>query len=454
MMRFANYRNRGFIISVLLILLSFLCACQSQSNRSLIKVEQVSVITDSHGHKLQVDGRDFMVNGMNWDYYPQGTNYSYSFWAQPDSFIHTALDYEMSLLQELGVNAIRQYVGIPPRWVEYLHANYGIYTILNHTFARYGFRNKGEWISRVDYASPELREIVLNDISEMIEIYEHTPGILMWMLGNENNYGLFWESAETQDIPENDNLRRNQAASLYSLMNESVELIHKKDSRRPVALANGDTQFIEMIASEVKNLDIFGANVYRGESFGDIFQVVEDALGIPILFTEFGADAFNAVRGAEDQGLQAKYLLSNWEEIYSQSFGKGSVGNAIGGCTFQFSDGWWKSDLDANLSTHDTHASWSNGGYAEDFVPGKNNMNEEWFGICAKGPTDSLGHYKLYPRLAYSALKQVHTLNPYAVGVDRSAVLEHFSKIRQSKIGNFASRETSKQIPQNSIAKL
>ena len=26
-----------------------------------------------------------------------------------------------------------------------------------------------------------------------------------------------------------------------------------------------------------------------------------------------------------------------------------------------------------------------------DFAPGENNMNEEWFGICAKGPTNARG---------------------------------------------------------------
>jgi hypothetical protein len=29
-----------------------------------------------------------------------------------------------------------------------------------------------------------------------------------------------------------------------------------------------------------------------------------------------------------------------------------------------------------------------------------NNMNEEWFGICAKGPTNARGLYDLYPRAA------------------------------------------------------
>jgi hypothetical protein len=44
-----------------------------------------------------VDGKDFMINGMNWDYYPIGTNYTYSLWNQSDDVIKAALDSEMGL---------------------------------------------------------------------------------------------------------------------------------------------------------------------------------------------------------------------------------------------------------------------------------------------------------------------------------------------------------------------
>ena len=37
-------------------------------------------------------------------------------------------------------------------------------------------------------------------------------------------------------------------------------------------------------------------------------------------------------------------------------------------------------------------------------------MNEEWFGICAKGPSDVSGLYTLYPRAAYYALKRFTSL--------------------------------------------
>jgi hypothetical protein len=60
-------------------------------------------VSNDKGMKLVVDGKDFMVNGMNWDYYPIGTNFNYSLWKQPDDVIKAALDNEMGLLKNMGL---------------------------------------------------------------------------------------------------------------------------------------------------------------------------------------------------------------------------------------------------------------------------------------------------------------------------------------------------------------
>ncbi len=177
---------------------------------------------------------------------------------------------------------------------------------------------------------------------------------------------------------------------------------------------------------------MFGANVYRGISFRDLFEEVNDKLGVPVMFTEFGADAWNAKEMREDQITQARYLLGQWEEIYANSSGKGLVGNSIGGLTFQWSDGWWKFRQEEFLDVHDTNASWANDAYPEDYVEGSNNMNEEWWGVTAKGPTDARGLYNLYPRAAFYALQSAYTLDPYGPGVDRAAIYAHFDAIQPS----------------------
>ncbi len=216
---------------------------------------------------------------------------------------------------------------------------------------------------------------------------------------------------------------------MYKLFNEASLEMKKVDNSIPVALCNGDLLFMDIIAEECQDVDIFGVNMYRGVSFGDAFERVKAEYGKPILFTEFGADAFNAVENDEDQLSQAYYFVGNWREIYENAAGLGKSGNSIGGFTFQFSDGWWKFGQTTNLDVHDNNASWANGGYLRDHVEGENNMNEEWFGICAKGPTNLKGLYQLYPRAAYYALKEAHTLDPYDEGVTLSVIADHFDGI-------------------------
>jgi len=391
------------------------------------QVQDVRVVSDPTGTRLQVDGRDFMVIGMNWDYFPVGENYNYSLWRQPDEVIEAALDREMSLLKSLGVNAIRQYVGVPPRWVAYIYERYGIYTILNHAMGRYGFELDGVWYPSTDYSDPRLRAAIEAEVLAMVDEFRDTPGVLMWLLGNENNYGLVWESAETEALPEGER-EAAKARYLYSLFGEVTRAIKDRDAR-PVAMANGDLQYLDIIAEEVPDLDVFGANVYRGRSFRDLFARVNETLGLPVMLTEFGADAWNAREMREDQVTQARYLLSQWREIYEESAGKGRTGVSIGGLTFQFSDGWWKTGQEFDLDVHNTTASWPNDAYPEDFVEGENNMNEEWWGICAKGPTDPRGLYELYPRAAFYALQEAYTLDPYAPSTDLQTIRLHFGQI-------------------------
>ena len=56
-------------------------------------------------------------------------------------------------------------------------------------------------------------------------------------------------------------------------------------------------------------------------------------------------------------------------------------------------------------------------------------MNEEWFGICAKGTPDNRGIYELYPRAAYYVLRDIHKINPYVSGTNTSSILNKFSDI-------------------------
>lgn len=427
-------QNRPGVIAIAAVIMVLGLSGAATIEGAHAAAHTVRVVTDTGGQRLQVDGRDFMVFGMNWDYIPIGENYNYSLWAQPDDVIVDALAREMPLLQDLGVNAIRQYVGVPPRWVRYIHEHYGIFTVLNHPMARYGFNIDGVWIAAVDYSDPRLRELVKDEILTLVEDFRGTPGLLMWLLGNENNYGLSWSSFEIEALPEGER-DTARARHLYTLFEEIAAAIRQLNQDVPIAIANGDVQYIDIMAEEFRSFDIFGTNVYRGISARDLFEVVSGKLGIPVLFTEFGCDAWHAREMREDQAMQARYLVGQWREIYEQSAGKGLVGNAIGGLVFQWSDGWWKYLQEERLDIHDTHASWPNAGYPEDYVEGGNNMNEEWWGITAKGWPDHRGLYDVYPRAAYYALRQAFDLDPYAPDTDLSTIRAHFAAIRPAAAG-------------------
>ncbi|ULC58444.1 glycosidase [Flaviramulus sp. BrNp1-15] len=404
----------------------------------LAQTAKVSVVNNDEGMKLVVNGEDFMINGMNWDYIPIGTNtVNANFWKKSDDVIKAGLDTEMSLLKNMNVNVIRQYTGVPAKWIKYIYENYGIYTMLNHSFGRYGLTLDGVWTPVTIYSEPRTQEFLMTEVKNLVNEYKNTPGLLLYLLGNENNYGLFWAGAETEDFPDGEEkinaVGELRGRPMYKLMNEAAKTMKALDPSHPIAICNGDVLFIDIVAEECKDVDIYGTNTYRGASFTDMFEVVKQKLNKPLMFTEFGADAYNAIENKEDQKSQAYYMVENWKEIYQNAAGLGKAENSIGGFTFQFSDGWWKIGFNdrKDADTHQTEATWNGGGYKlDEAYPGANNMNEEWFGICAKGPTSERGLYDLYPRAAYYALKEAHQLNPYNEGVTPEFLENHFNNIQ------------------------
>jgi hypothetical protein len=415
--------KRAVLLLLLLTGLFVSSGCEAEPSGA------ITVEKRDDGWRLMVDGAPFMVNGMNWDSYPIGTNYEYVLWNQPDTLIRAVLDQQMGLLQAAGVNAIRVYTGIQPKWITYIYETYGIHTMLNHSFGRYGLMLDGSWVANTDYGDPRVAEILLKEVSDLVREFEGTPGLLLYLLGNENNYGLFWSGAETEDIPLADRASTKRARDMYKLFNRGAVAMKAVGVNRPIAIANGDDMFLDIIAEELPDIDIFGTNTYRGLTFTDLYDNLKAGYDKPVLLTEFGADAFNSKTGQEDQVCQARYVVDNWMDVYSHAAGMGRAGNSIGGFTFQFSDGWWKTGQTVDLDVHNTTASWANGGYRCDYETGKNNMNEEWFGVMAKGAMTPAGTYVLTARLAYTTLIDIHRFDPYAPGATIDSLRRHFERI-------------------------
>ena len=88
--------------------------------------EVVTTVKTDEGWKLQVDGEDYYIKGMVWSYSPIGENYNFNLWSKSDDQIRKVLDYDFALMQAAGINTIRSFMMIPPKWVEYVYREYGI----------------------------------------------------------------------------------------------------------------------------------------------------------------------------------------------------------------------------------------------------------------------------------------------------------------------------------------
>lgn len=365
-----------------------------------------------NGWLLLVDGKPMAVHGMVWSFVPIGHNYSYSLWDQPEEIIQKMIDTDAVLMQEMGVNAIRVFADVPPKWISYLYSRYGIYTVVNDLFGRYGMMVDGRWHARTNYADMRTRELILEQLEENVSRYKGVDGVLFYLLGNENNYGLEWDSNVIENLPVGQRLEI-RAGYLYSLFEEGIQIVKNIDPTKPVGIVNGDIQYLNIINELTPSLDILGVNTYRGRAAHDLFyESVAETLDVPIVYTEFGADAYNVVEEKEDQYNQAEFIRSQWEEIYHQSYGKGGFQNILGGFVFAWMDEWWKSPVTGlGLDDHDTNATWSNGSYEYDSGTVENNMNEEWWGIVAQSPYKVDGIYQRRPRAAYFALQEIWKLD-------------------------------------------
>lgn len=115
--------------------------------------------------KLVVNGFDFMVNGMNWDYIFIGINIvNVGFWEKFDDIIKVGLDVEMFLFRNMNVNVIWQYIGVLVWWIQYIYENYGIYIMFNYLFGWYGFMFDGVWMFVIFYDSLRMQEFLMNEV--------------------------------------------------------------------------------------------------------------------------------------------------------------------------------------------------------------------------------------------------------------------------------------------------
>lgn len=377
-----------------------------------LAADVVTTKRDDQGWRLLVNGQNYYVKGVVWGYTPPGKNYAYDLWSESDDIIRNVLDYEFALMKAAGINTIRGFNLMPPRWVTYAYSEHGIMTVINPLMGRYGATIDGEWVPFTDYSDPRTRATLKAVALDVIKRYRDVPGVLMFALGNESNYGLSWSGFEIENLPQGEQ-HAAKARFLYSLFNETISEGKALAPHVPFTIVNGDIQYIDLIAELMPDLDLLGVNVYRGPSFTTLWEDVDEKLDLPVVFFEFGSDAFNARENREDEASQARLLKAQLQEMFNNAWGNNEEGNSIGGFVFEWRDEWWKYLQEENLDVQDEHASWSNQAYLFDWAEGRNNMNEEWFGITAIGKKNTDGVYTARPRIAYDVVSDIWALDPY-----------------------------------------
>lgn len=308
--------------------------------------------------ELLADGRPYFVKGLDYrvtkvgESPDEGTIWDWAFYdfnknsvcdGAFDSWVdkngnnvqdrdeHAIGDFE--LMKRMGVNTIRWYVNDFPHQVPNkallrdLFHTYGIRVAVGNKFGAYTIDSGASWNEGTDYRDPSQRQRMLISVQRMVIEHKDEPYLLLWLLGNENN--LSFTNTNAARYPE-----------VYArFVNQAARLIKKLDGKHPVAVVNGDTDLLFYYKKFCPDVDIFGANSYRGaQGFGNLWRQVKRTLDKPVLITEYGGAEANGF----DEDAQAAYHKGCWLNILANRAGRGAYGNAIGGFAFEWMDEWWK----------------------------------------------------------------------------------------------------------------
>jgi len=274
---------------------------------------------------------------------------------------------DFRLMREMGVNAIRLYhhpQKVNKGLLRGLFKKYGIRVIMGDFLGKYAIGSGAAWNPGTDYKNEEQKKKMIESVTAMVKVYKDEPFILFWLLGNENVYGY---GCNADKEPE----------AFFAFANEAAKAIKAIDPDHPVAICSGDILYLDKFGKNSPDIDIFGANAYRGDyGFGRFWQNIKEETDKPAFITEYGCPALaEGKNGEEGQALQAEYHSAAWDDIENNMAFKGGAGNALGGIAFEYLDEWWKQYEPA---IHDTKGV-AMGPFPDGY------FHEEWFGLSSQG---------------------------------------------------------------------
>ena len=217
-----------------------------------------------------------------------------------------------------------------------------------------------------------------SDAAAAASYFKGHPAILGWIVGNEFNYNNLYGAANFD--------------AAVTQVNGAISAIHAADPDHPVLVSYGELPTADVYGRIPA--DIWAINLYPNLDLASRFTAWAKLSKKPMMVGEYGADAFNNGKNAEDQASQASATTTLTTQItqhYSAS-GVDADHAVLGGTIYSLSDEWWKS---GNANGHD------NGGMSGAVYP-DGYANEEWWGLTT---------VQRQPRMAYTALAAIYAAN-------------------------------------------
>ncbi|MDP3789865.1 MAG: hypothetical protein Q8R48_05635, partial [Candidatus Omnitrophota bacterium] len=347
-----------------------------------------------NGRELMVNEAPFKIKGVGYQPVPIG--------GQPGGALDPLLfERDLPVLAAMGCNTIRTW-GDPGDDLLLSAQSHGLKVCA------------GYWVDYgLDPSIAAIRTDLKSGFRAFVARLKGNPAILLWAIGNENNYHPLQNKKEW-----------------YSLVNEMAQEAYIEEGAlyHPVAVVNGNLHNMgdmDMFADDaaLPYVDLWGSNIYPGHSFDGLFDAFAELSDKPLWISEYGVDAYYTTAwhydgenivvdsGYLDTQAQAEWDANTTVEILASNI-------AIGGTIMAYSDEWWKAVgiPYGNPSLHEP------GGFLQDFtyenalVPDRF-MNEEYWGIVSVSPdggdTDTLDDITLRP--VYYKLKDVFTDMPFAI---------------------------------------
>jgi hypothetical protein len=318
----------------------------------------------------------YAIRGVCWS--PAGTNTATSA-ADPNNVTVRRVEFanwyqaDIPLLKAMNVNTVRTFMDfgfdstLGPKGLAILDQLYtnGIMVIMT-----------------VDDANNNT-----NRLTQAVTYYRNHPAILMWSLGSEWSVNLYF----------NTNNPTAQIAAQHT--EQAAQLVKSLDTLHPVVSSYGDMDgnIATFATNTCPSVDVWSFNVYRGASFGDIFNSWASISPKPMFLGEFGIDAFHSIvpeqfpSGVVNENEQKQYDSAMWDEIDANLSSANSTNVCLGGTVFEWCDEWWKSPL---WQTQDT-GGWFPLGFPD------SQASEDIFGIVDINRS---------PRQAYYALQSAFDL--------------------------------------------